>query len=297
MGNSSTMKEADYYHVATKGVVACDLCPHGCHIPLNHRGICKSRINISGRLYSEVYGHPCSLAIDPVEKKPLKHFHPGSTCLSLACTGCNFRCLNCQNFEISQVFPSDVGSEELSPADIIDLFYRYQTPDMLSIAYTYTEPLTYLEYIRDIAKRAHEKGIYNILVSAGYVNRGPLSDLLPSLDAANIDLKAFDDTVYQRVCGGRLQPVLDTLAAMRDAGVWVEVTHLLIPTINDDVNMFRKMCQWLYKNGFSANPLHVDRFFPMYKMSQLYPTPISLLHEMKAVAEEEGLEKVYLGNV
>ena len=243
---------------------------------------------------SEVYGKPCSLAIDPIEKKPLYHFHPGTTCLSLACTGCNFRCLNCQNHDISQAAPADVNHYELSPEDLVALCLKHHCP---GIAYTYTEPLTYLEYIIDCARLAHEAGLWNILVTAGYVCQEPLADLLPYLDAANVDLKSFSDDIYMKVSGGHLQPVLDTILAMKQAGVWVEITNLVIPTVNDDLTMIRLMCRWLTDNGLAEAPLHFSRFFPRYKMQDVSPTPIVTLKAAKRIAEEEGIRYVYLGNV
>jgi pyruvate formate lyase activating enzyme len=270
------------------------LCPHHCRIAEGKTGICRSRRNQGGMLISEVYGKPCSLAIDPIEKKPLYHFHPGTTCLSIACTGCNFRCLNCQNYDISQASPSDVNHYELSPEDIVALCQKHHCP---GIAYTYTEPLTYIEYIIDCARLAHEAGLWNILVTAGYVCQEPLKDLLPYLDAANIDLKSFSDDIYNKVSGGHLQPVLDTILAMHEAGVWIELTNLVIPGVNDDMDMIRQMCRWLVTNGLANAPLHFSRFFPRYKMQDKSPTPIQTLRATKQVAEEEGITNVYLGNV
>ena len=286
--------ECRYYKRLVDGRVECMLCPHHCRIADGKTGICRSRRNQGGGLVSEVYGKPCSLAIDPIEKKPLYHFHPGTTCLSLACTGCNFRCLNCQNHDISQVAPADVNHYELSPEEVVALCLKHHCP---GIAYTYTEPLTYLEYIIDCARLAHEAGLWNILVTAGYVCQEPLADLLPYLDAANIDLKSFSDEIYQKVSGGHLSVVLDTILAMRDAGVWIELTNLLIPSVNDDLEMIRKMCQWLVANGLAAAPLHFSRFFPRYKMSDLPPTPLSTLQSAQRIALNEGIRHVYLGNV
>lgn len=287
------MKEALYYHKTDDGGVQCDLCPHGCNIAKGRRGICGSRINEGGVLNSLAYGKPCSLAIDPVQKKPLLHFHPGMTCLSLACTGCNFRCLNCQNHDISQILPEGAANYALSPAEVVDLC---EQKGCKSIAYTYTEPLTYLEYIRDIAAIARSRGILNILVSAGYVNQAPLSDLSPLLDAANIDLKSFSDALYRRVNGGTLQPVLDTLLALKSAGVWLEITNLLIPCINDDPSLIRQMCIWLREHGFAGKPLHFSRFFPAYKMMDKPVTPLETLIGAAAIAKKEGIEYVYVGN-
>lgn len=288
------MFECRYYQRLDDGAVECQLCPHRCRIADGKTGRCRSRRNHHGILASEVYGKPCALAVDPIEKKPLYHFHPGTTCLSLACTGCNFRCLNCQNHDISQASPADVNHYELMPEEVVALCVKHRCP---GIAYTYTEPLTYIEYIIDTARLAHEKGLWNILVTAGYVNPEPLADLLPYLDAANIDLKSFSDEIYREVSGGRLQPVLDTILAMKEAGVWIELTNLVIPGINDDMEMIRRMCRWLCENGLATAPLHFSRFFPRYKMQDAAHTPVQTLRMAQQVALEEGIQHVYLGNV
>ena len=286
--------ECRYYKKSDDGRIECQLCPHHCRMADGKTGLCRSRKNKGGVLVSEVYGKPCSLAIDPIEKKPLYHFHPGTTCLSMACTGCNFRCLNCQNYEISQAQPSEVDHYDLSPEAVVELCLKHHCP---GIAYTYTEPLTYLEYITDTARLAHKAGLWNILVTAGYVCQEPLNDLLPYLDAANIDLKSFSDDIYMKVSGGHLQPVLDTILAMHGAGVWIELTNLVIPGVNDDRQMIRKMCRWIAANGLADNPLHFSRFFPRYKMENIPPTPLQTLKEAEQIALEEGIKYVYLGNV
>lgn len=288
------MKECRYYRRLDHDVAECLLCPHHCRIANGKTGVCRSRRNYDGTLVSEVYAQPCSLAIDPIEKKPLYHFHPGTQCLSIACTGCNFRCLNCQNHEISQVAPNEVGHYNLSPQEVVGLCLEHHCP---GIAYTYTEPLTYIEYVEDTARLAHDKGIWSILVTAGYVCQEPLADLLPFIDAANIDLKSFSDDIYQRVSGGHLSVVLDTILAMHDAGVWIELTNLLIPGVNDDMDMIRRMCQWIVKNGLANSPLHFSRFFPQFKMRDIPPTPLSTLKKAQLIAQEEGVQHVYLGNV
>lgn len=286
--------ECRYYQKRDDGTVECLLCPHHCRIADGKTGLCRSRQNHQGTLVSEVYAKPCALAIDPVEKKPLYHFHPGTTCLSIACTGCNFRCLNCQNHDISQASPEQVPYYHLTPAQVVELCQEHHCP---GIAYTYTEPLTYIEYVTDTARLAHEHGLWNILVTAGYVSQQPLADLLPYLDAANIDLKSFSDDIYQRVSGGHLSTVLQTILSMRDAGVWIELTNLVIPTVNDDMEMIRNMCRWLVSNDLAAVPLHFTRFFPQYRMQDLPPTPVATLREARRIALDEGIKTVYLGNV
>ncbi|MBR4388364.1 MAG: AmmeMemoRadiSam system radical SAM enzyme [Prevotella sp.] len=286
--------ECHYYQLLDDGVMECLLCPHHCHIAKGKTGRCRSRRNDGNRLVSEVYGRPCAVAIDPIEKKPLYHFHPGTKCLSIACTGCNFHCLNCQNHDISQAAPNEVTVVDLSPEQVVDLCIEHNCP---GIAYTYTEPLTYIEYVADIARLAHERGLWNILVSAGYVCKKPLRDLLPFLDAANIDLKSFSDTTYREVSGGRLSIVLDTILALRDAGVWLEITNLVIPGVNDDADGISSMCKWLVNHHLEGAPLHFSRFFPQYKMRHIPPTPLKTLAIAKRIAEEEGIKHVYLGNV
>jgi len=288
------MYECKYYQSLDDGVVECQLCPHHCRVADGKTGICRSRRNHHGMLISDVYAKPCALAIDPVEKKPLYHFHPGTTCLSIACTGCNFRCLNCQNHDISQATPDEVQHYYLMPEQVVGICRERHCP---GIAYTYTEPLTYIEYITDIARLAHEHGLWNILVTAGYVCQEPLADLLPFIDAANIDLKSFSDDIYRRVSGGRLSTVLDTILAMKDAGVWIELTNLVIPGVNDDMEMIRQMCRWIVSHGLADTPLHFSRFFPQYRMTSIPPTPVHILHTAKQTAIDEGMHYVYLGNV
>lgn len=286
------MKEALYYHQTSKGV-QCDLCPHECQFSDGQRGICGSRVCQEGKLYTLAYSNPCSLAFDPVEKKPLFHFHPGMRCFSIACPGCNFRCLNCQNFKISQAKPEEVLTANMEPETVVQQCIQTCSK---AIAYTYTEPLTYLEYVADIARLAREKGILNILVSAGYVNPGPLADNIALFDAANIDLKSFSDSLYKKQNGGTLKPVLNALKAFKEADVWLEITNLLIPGQNDSPEMLREMCKWLCDNGFSDTPLHFSRYFPAYKMSEPSATPLKTLMEAKEIANGEGLKFVYIGN-
>ena len=284
---------AGYWKPAENGVI-CELCPHRCHIQEGKSGICRSRVCSEGKLWTTVYGRPCSIAIDPVEKKPLYHFKPGTECLSLACTGCNFRCLNCQNWEISQAGPEDVDSGDWTPEEIVSETVRRHLP---SIAYTYTEPLTWWEYVHDISVKAHEAGLANILVSAGYVNPEPLKALAPLIDAANIDLKSLSDETYRKVSGGSLAPVLESLAILRDAGTELEITNLVIPGVNDSEEQLKALCSWLSGNGFAGCPLHFSRFFPRYRMQNAAPTPVSTLKLARSIAHAAGILNVHLGNV
>lgn len=285
-----------YYHTLSDGSIRCDLCPHNCHLREGQTGICRVRKNESGEMVSLVYGHPCALAIDPVEKKPLAEFHPGTQCLSVACVGCNFRCKHCQNFEISQA-PADSRESSkgiVTPSELVEVCERNHCP---GIAYTYTEPLTWYEYTYDTSVLAHEHGLWNILVTAGYTNPEPAQKMAAVTDAANIDLKYFSDELYEKNSGGHLQPVLDTIQIFHEAGVHVELTNLVIPTLNDDEQMVRQMCRWLVDHDMASTPLHFTRFFPMYRLKDLPPTPVSTLRRCRKIAEEEGLTHIYLGNI
>lgn len=287
-------REAEYYERCADGTAVCRLCPHNCRLKEGARGHCRSRMNREGRLRTDAYGKVCAVQVDPVEKKPLLHFHPGEDCLSLAAAGCNLSCRNCQNWRISQAAPDELDFRCLAPDDVVALAEK---ASCRLVAYTYTEPLTYLEYTRDCARACSEAGLQNILVTAGYVNEAPLKDLLPYVSAANVDLKSFSDNLYKSVCGASLAPVLRSLELMKEAGVWIEITNLLIPGVNDDMEMIRRMCRWLAAHGFGENPLHFTRFFPQYRMSELYPTPVRTLARAREVAAECGIRHVYLGNV
>lgn len=295
MNGAPDMHEASFQHPADDGgAVVCDLCPHSCRIAEGKHGICRSRVNRGGVLYALSYARPCAVAVDPVEKKPLLHFHPGSKCFSIACTGCNFSCLNCQNSDISQASPEECESILLPPEEVVAAGISSGCP---SIAYTYTEPFTWFEYMYDTARLAREKGLYNILVSAGYVQDRPLRQMCEVLDAANIDLKSFSDDTYRRISHGTLAPVLHTLEVMRDAGIELEITNLVIPGVNDSPEMITAMCKWLADNGFSECPLHFSRFFPRYKMAGVPPTPVKTLTLAAGIAREAGIKSVHLGNI
>jgi pyruvate formate lyase activating enzyme len=274
--------------------VQCELCPKNCVIAPGQSGECRIRVNLNGRLLAVTYGYPCAVHVDPVEKKPLFHFLPGTGILSIATVGCNLHCKNCQNWEISQANPEDVSAAELSPELIPKLAKRY---DCLSVAYTYTEPLVYYEYTLDSCIRVREAGLRNVLVTAGYLNEEPLRRLCEHVDAANIDLKAMSDRFYREICQATLSPVLNSLTVAKSMGVEVEVTNLVIPTLNDDDADFRDLSRWLVRNLGRETPLHFSRFFPTYQMAHLPPTPAATLRRAREIAREEGLYHVYIGNL
>ena len=285
--------EAQFWQATADGV-QCLLCPHRCRIREGGRGICRSRECRDGKLYALSYGLPCALADDPVEKKPLNQFLPGTRCLSLSCTGCNLSCRWCQNSDISQVSPEDAENTRLSPEEIVSIALRRGMP---SIAYTYTEPFTWWEYMYDIAVLAHENGLKNILVSAGYVEKEPLQEFLPFLDAANIDIKAMDDAFYRKYCGATLAPVRENILEMHAAGVHVEITNLLVTGLTDSEEQVARLCRWMAENGLQDVPLHLSRFFPRYKFREAGPTPKSTLLKAREVAIAAGIRDVYLGNI
>jgi pyruvate formate lyase activating enzyme len=297
------MKEALLYEKLDNQRVRCSLCAHRCMIAPGRKGICLVRENQDGMLYTLVYGIPLSQAVDPVEKKPLFHFYPGSTAFSIATAGCYFRCEFCQNADISQM-PRDQGQilgRQASPEDVVRAAQRYGSQ---SIAYTYTEPTIFFEYSYDIARLAHEVGIASIYVTNGYMTREML-DLFqglgdghePWLEAANVDLKAFRDETYKKVCGARLQPVLDSLKSMKKLGIWVEVTTLIVPEMNDSEAELGDIARFIATELGVETPWHVSRFHPDYKMYDREATPPATLRRAYELGREAGLRYVYLGNL
>ncbi len=265
-----------------------------CLIEPGQSGECRVRINIDGVLRTVVYGYPCSINIDPIEKKPLFHFLPGTGILSIATVGCNLHCLNCQNWEISQANPEDSRAVLCPPQKIVDLAKQNRCP---SIAYTYTDPIVYFEYTYDSSKLARDKGIRNVLVTAGYINAAPWKKLLEYVDAANIDLKFISDDLYRRICSGTLKPIQNALVLAKASGVLVEVTNLVIPTLNDKPEQIRELARWIRANLGSDTPLHFSGFYPQYKMKHLPSTSLQTLETAREIAISEGLDYVYIGNV
>jgi pyruvate formate lyase activating enzyme len=292
--SKEALHEASYYFKLANKAVNCQLCPRRCVISDGKRGFCGVRENQGGVLYSLVYAKPVAVHIDPIEKKPLFHFFPGSKAFSIATVGCNLKCKFCQNWQISQASPEDVQAMDLSPEDVIK---KAKESSSLVIAYTYTEPTIYYEYMFDIARLARAAGIKNIMHSAGFINEEPLRNLLPYLDAANIDLKGFNNRFYSEVSLGNVDDVLRTLKILKENGVWLEITNLVLPGLNDDPAEIKRMCEWIRGNLGPDTPLHFSRFWPMYKLMNLSPTPVETLQKARAIARGVGLKYVYIGNV
>lgn len=286
--------EARHYRKLKKKVVQCERCPNLCKLKPGERSFCRTRLNKAGTLYTVAYANPCSVHIDPIEKKPFFHFLPGSRVLSFAIAGCTFRCKFCQNWEISQFKPEDTYNFSLSPDEIIDLAGEYETP---SVSSTYSEPTAFYEYMYDVNKLARKEGIRTTMHSNGSINSEPLEELCEYLDAANIDLKYFDDETYYSISHGYLETVLSTLETLEAKGVHLEITNLVVPTVNDSESMLRAMAQWIFDHLGGDVPLHFSRFYPTYKLKNLPPTPVKTLELARTIAREAGLRYVYIGNI
>lgn len=290
------LREAMFYDLLENGIVRCNLCSHRCLIRPSKRGICAVRENRDGRLYTLVYGRLIARAVDPIEKKPLFHFHPGSSIYSIATVGCNFRCKNCQNYDISQLprETSKVVGEHVSPEEVVEAAKRYRCE---SIAYTYTEPTIFYEYAYDVAKLANREGIKNVFVTNGYITEEALKEIRPYLDAANIDLKSFRDSFYRSVCGAKLEPVLEAIRLYREYGIWIEITTLIIPGLNDSDDELREIASFIKEELDPGVPWHISRFYPMYMLLDVPQTPLETLRKARRIGLEVGLRYVYEGNV
>lgn len=314
------LREARYWRSACAGV-QCTLCPFECFLPEGARGLCRVRMNSGGRLLTLVYGHPVSVHIDPMEKKPVFHLLPGSLIYSLATVGCSLRCAFCQNWEISQAWPEEAEEKTAVPrelrilgvqegrvlAEVRHEEMRVLSPEEAvsaalatrcrSIAYTYSEPVVFFEYVMEIAALARKKGLRNVLVSCGYVNPEPLAELARVFDVVKVDLKGFDAGFYRRVAGGELRFVLRTLEGLRRLGVMTEIVNLLVPTLNDGEAQTRAMCRWVKENLGPDVPVFFSRFTPQYRMQNLPATPVETLTRAWDIARAEGLHYAYVGNV
>ena len=289
-------REGFLYKKLAGDKVMCGICPNHCVLAPGDRSVCRSKVNMEGTLHSLAYGNPCAVNTDPIEKKPLFHFKPRTKAFSLATTGCNFRCLNCQNWEISQAKPEEVAdyTRELWPSDAVAAACESRAQ---SIAYTYSEPTTFFEYMIDIARLARKAGLHNVWVSNAYINQKPLLELCKVLDAATLNLKSYDDEIYRKLNGGRLQPVLNTFKTLHAQGVHFELIHLVVPGYTDKEEMVKAMCSWILENIGPDHPLHFLRFFPRYKLDRLPPTPVSTLTHYREIAMQQGIRYVYVGNV
>ena len=297
------MKECYLYKKLENDKVQCQTCAHQCLISAGQRGICGVRKNKDGKLYLLVYGQAITCHIDPIEKKPLYHFMPGSWTLSIATVGCNFRCDNCQNWQISQAPKGKISNDEiqkmgdnLSPAEIIELTIKNKCP---SISYTYTEPTIYLEYALDTMKLAKEKGLKNIWVSNGFMSLETLEMIAPYLDAINIDLKSFDNDFYQKVCGAKLEPVLENLKKIKELGIWLEVTTLIIPTLSDNEKNLRQIAEFIKSELGEETPWHVSAFSPeiSWKLKDLPAASYKQVETAYKIGQEVGLKHVHMGNI
>jgi len=284
-----------FYDKLGANTVHCYLCNHHCRINEGKRGICGVRENINGALYSLVYGKLIASAVDPIEKKPLFHFLPGSYAYSIATVGCNFRCLNCQNYDISQMPKplKPVPGEDVTPEKTVEAAKRYRCA---SIAYTYTEPTMFFEYAYETAKLANKEGVKNTFHTNGYITEEALRTIASYLDAVNIDLKSFSDEFYRRICGARLKPVLDAVRLHKELGIWIEITTLIIPTLNDSEEDLRGIAVFI-KELDEGIPWHVTGFLPAYRLLDLPPTSPENLNKARRIGLDAGLKYVYQGNV
>jgi pyruvate formate lyase activating enzyme len=290
------VKEAMLFHSLEGGKVECFLCAHRCLISPGKWGVCGVRENRDGQLYTHVYGEVIAAHVDPIEKKPLYHFYPGSKAFSIATVGCNFRCPFCQNWEISQVSKKDRPGElgfPLPPEKVVKEARRH---GCRSISYTYTEPTIFFEYAYDTAVLAKKEGLANNFVTNGFMTAEALKTIQPYLDGANVDLKAFRDETYKKVCKARLEPVLDSIKLMKEIGIWVEVTTLVVPGLNDSPEELRSIARFLVSVDPEL-PWHISRFHPDYEYTSAPPTPLDTLRRAAAIGREEGLKFIYIGNV
>lgn len=293
MAKIEKLHEALFYKTLKNGTVNCRLCPRLCAIQNQARGNCCVRKNIDGRLYSLVYGKPCSLSLDPIEKKPFYHFMPGQKTFSIATAGCNLHCMFCQNYTISQAWPEDIPFIEASPEKIIKEAQKLQSR---IISYTYTEPTIFYEYMHDIAQSAKKEKMKNAIVSNGFINKEPLKKILPLIDAANIDLKG-DADFYKKITGAWIEPILESLKMYKRKKVWLEITNLIIPNLNDSANQIRWLASWIRENLGKDVPLHFSAFYPTYKLRELPPTSLETLKKARLIAMSCGLNYVYTGNI
>jgi len=292
--NPAMKKEALFWKPMKNKTVQCFLCPHHCTIAPEKTGVCGVRKNESGKLFSLIYQACSSVAVDPIEKKPLYHFHPGSRVLSLGSVGCTFRCDHCQNYQISMAHPEGQILREI-PAEQLSMIATKQ--DCAGVAWTYNEPTIWHEYTSEAAKKVKDAGLYTVYVTNGYIEEEPLKQLAPYLDAMNIDIKAFHEEFYRKTCKARLAPVLQTCERAKTLGIHLEITYLVIPGHNDAQGEITKFCQWVGEKLGGDTPVHFSRFHPDYNMTDVPATPLNTLLACHTIATDAGLRYVYLGNI
>jgi pyruvate formate lyase activating enzyme len=292
--DSQFIKEAKFYDKQAYRKIKCKLCPRGCAIDDRERGYCGVRENRGGTYYTLVHSRVVTAHIDPIEKKPFFHFLPGTIAFSIATAGCNVNCKMCQNWDISQVRPEQVRSSYAPPEKVAELAAQYKCP---SIAYTYSEPVVFYEYVADSAEAGHRLGVKSVVVTGGYIQEEPLAKLCRQVDAIKVDLKAYSEKFYKEVVNGEMKPVLDCIVTIRKHGVWNEIVYLVIPTLNDSDPEFKALAKWVKTELGPDVPLHFSRFHPEYLLKNLPPTPVETLERAKAIADAEGLHYVYIGNV
>ena len=287
------MKKLARFWESIDGRVRCRLCPHNCIIKEGRRGVCNVRENIGGKLYTLVYAACSSANVDPIEKKPLFHFYPGSMVYSISTVGCNLKCMHCQNYSISQALPEEAFLVEIPPEKIVEEAKKKSD----GIAFTYNEPTIWWEYAYDVSRIAKKNNLYTVFVTNGYINEEPLREISSYLDAANVDIKAMSDEFYRKIAKGRLEPVLNAAKLYKEMGIHLEMTYLVIPTKNDSEKEIKKFVEWVVNNFGEEQVIHFTAFYPSYKMLHVPPTPLKKLLKAYEIAKEEGLKFVYLGNV
>jgi pyruvate formate lyase activating enzyme len=286
--------EAKYWERLKEEKVKCVLCPKECQVADRERGYCGVRENMKGKYYTLVHSRICSAHIDPVEKKPLYHFLPGVNAFSIATAGCNMECKFCQNWEISQFRPEQIKNSYVTPRGIARFALRNKAS---VIAYTYSEPVIFYEYMYDCAVEGNKLGLKSVMISNGYIQKKPMNELIDVLSAVKVDLKAFTEKFYKKQCDAEMKPVLETLELLKKRGIWFEIVVLIIPTLNDSPEENRQMARWIKKNLGKDVPVHFSRFHPTYKIKNLPRTPVSTLVRIHDIAREEGLRYVYCGNI
>lgn len=288
------LREAMHYKPLGEGLIQCQLCPRGCVLSEGLRGRCGVRQHLNKKLYTVVFGRPCTYHNDPIEKKPLFHFLPGTNAFSIATAGCNIECKFCQNWQISQARPEDVASMKMPPEKVVELAIKEGSS---TIAYTYTEPVIFYEYMYETAKLGKSRGLRSVMITNGFIREKPMRELCKHLTAVKVDLKAFTEKFYRDICDGTLKPVLDTLVLLKKEGIWSEIVILIVPTLNDGEREITELCGWVMEKLGPDVPVHFSRYHPTYKIKNIPPTPVATLDKAREIAVKQGIKFAYVGNV